>query len=137
MWRSGSYPSSSRRLLQAFFLPNLPVHTAAKLYGVWDDVQEAEEVLVVVAEALPEHQAANHIGNGAAQEEGGIKRSAYKGGNGLWRSTLKATPRALYDQPTLGGFNARHKMLALLLDPLFHPLSAHPKVSQGGQRETP
>lgn len=61
-------------------------------------MQEAEEVLVVVAEALPEHQAANHIRNGAAQEEGGIKRRAYKGGKGTELSTLKATPRAL--QPT-------------------------------------
>lgn len=78
MWRCGSYPSSSRRLFQAISLPHLPTCTAAKLYGLWDDVQEAEEALVVVAEALPEHQAADHIRNGAAQEEGGIKGSAYK-----------------------------------------------------------
>lgn len=39
-------------------------------------MQKAEELLVVVAEALPEHQAADHIGNRAAQEEGGIKRCA-------------------------------------------------------------
>lgn len=76
VWWSGSYPSSSRCLFQAIFLPHLPTSTAAKLYGLCDDVQEAEEVLVIVAEALPEHQAANHIRNGATQEESGIKRCA-------------------------------------------------------------
>lgn len=37
---------------------------------------------------------------------------------------------------TVGRFNARHKVLALLLDPLFHSFASHPKVSQGRQRET-
>lgn len=57
---------------------HLPTCAAAKLYDFWDDVQKAEELLVIVAEALPEHQAADHIGNGAAQEEGGIKSRACK-----------------------------------------------------------
>lgn len=72
-----------RALPEAISPPHLPTCTAAKLYGLCDDVQEAEEVLVFVAEALPEHQAANHIWNGAAQEEGGIKRRAYKRGNAI------------------------------------------------------
>lgn len=55
--------------------------TAAKLYGFWDDAQKAEELLVIVAETLPEHQAADHVRNSAAQEEGGIKRCACKRGN--------------------------------------------------------
>lgn len=48
--------------------------TAAKFDGVWDYLQKGKEVVIVVAEALTEHQATDHIGHRAAQEVGGIKR---------------------------------------------------------------
>lgn len=67
--------------LRSIFTSHLSTCTAAKLYGFWDYAQKAEELLVIVAEALPEHQAADHIWNSAAQEEGGIKSLACKKGN--------------------------------------------------------
>lgn len=52
--------------------------TAAKFQGLWDYLQEVEEVVIVIAEALTKHQAADHIGHSAAQEIAGIKRFGWR-----------------------------------------------------------
>ena len=42
-------------------------HRAAAMFQrLWDDLQKAEEVFIIVAEALTKHQAADHVGDGAA-----------------------------------------------------------------------
>ena len=46
---------------------------AKELEGVIDDGQQVEEVSVIVGETLAEHQAADHVGHCAAQEECGVK----------------------------------------------------------------
>lgn len=51
--------------------------TAAKFQGLGNCVQKVEEVVIVVAEALTEHQAADHVGHSATQEEGRIKRCTW------------------------------------------------------------
>ena len=53
---------------------------------LWDDFQKTEEVFIIVAEALTKHQAADHVGDGAAQEEGRIKGAC-------WRTTGKIRKR--------------------------------------------
>ena len=50
---------------------------AEELEGVVDDGEQAEEVCVVVGEALSEHQAADDVGHRAAQEERGVKGLAW------------------------------------------------------------
>lgn len=59
---------------------------AAKFQGVCDYLQKVEEVVIVIAEALPEHQAADHIGHGAAHEESGIERCG-------WRKSQKCSKK--------------------------------------------
>lgn len=51
---------------------------AGKLQGICDYLQKVQEAVVIVAEALTKHQAADHIGHGATQEEGWIKRHGWK-----------------------------------------------------------
>ena len=76
--------------------PTIPRHsyltpgTAVKFHEACNYLQNGEEAVVVIAEALTKHQAADHVRHSAAQEEGGVKRCGC-------RERIKCSVNFMYD----------------------------------------